>query len=1186
MTRDIFTGLSESIAVMGLSTENAEGAFTAFQQIASKGKLQAEELRGQLGERIPGAFGIAARAMNVTESELNKLLETGQVTSEEFLPKFARQLSTELSGGLATASTSLAATENRLKNAGQSLAVAFGSLNVPVLILGMDALVSVLDLAAENTGNFGKIALGLAIATIPTLITGIKLAAGALGILLPSFAATAAAAATFTVTAGLAFVAAGLFLELSKGFEDGGAKATAYAAQLSKIREELDKLRGKEPPKVAPDLPAENLIDRFILDPANENIKANRALRGEETTDENLIATYEDDAVRDLAKGVAKLKDEANLARDAGTKLIDSFKVNEGEIAVLKRLEEEITAIDNAKGAIIGNKDPNTLSDAQKSQLKALDEEVKPFIADRDATSKKVELAQRGSTDSTANLKGMIEFLDSPEALAKFRNPEALASFKKSLEDLLPGIEKTGLALNNLAKDNDPVGALRKRVTAVNTDFTKEQSKLKKFDDKVRGGFLQDRLKGRIDDDQLGLLNVEADKISAQENFKDTEDKLTGLRKAQKSTLFFKLSKDEQKQINDDVIKTEEELGTKRIEVAQKTLAQRKAVEAEMLDDLQRANAQAAAALDAAANERIGAVKRLQISGVLSEQDAATQIAAIQQSKTQATIANIEKQIAQNNKLKASGVRSADEAADKELELVGQLSAARLQAVDEELQARQDLNARILESLELVNQKAEAAVEDAQNSRLGAIKKARIGGVINEDTEAEDAGKVGQVERDLTRDRINLAKQEFKDISRLRSEGVIDENDATRRKIANQTELGALNKTLIDQEYEEQKRVQGEILRQLKQRLDLKQQELDLVGELLDAEQKLLDSRNNLSKALSGLGEAQGEGRLGNASRAVDIKKQLTEGDLGGLERQALREELASLGFDATAREIDLLKAQQVIEDQIANDKLKALKEEQFYQQQLLKLEQERNKLAAESALLTAEGALAEAEISGNQKLIGIRTRQVDLAQRTVDLQPQLADNAQRALDATQQTENIRFDTGERDRNREQGLNVSRTRGATSQDVRNARGDTSGIGANAPAFVDLGRFLSEQLGKGAVIDLPKGLSEGLLKQAPPPASLESLKLPERLLMQQPTVPVVLPRVPTPISSVATQALEQGDRTLVAEIKAGFERMQALNLVQENSQVNNYGGKPKEDTKNAQDEFFKMLSGAIDLAGRK
>ena len=91
-TRQIFIAVSEASRVMGLSAGDTAGVLTALQQIISKGTVQAEELRGQLGERLPGAFQIAARAMGVTTAELGKMLERGEVMAEDLLPKLAAEL--------------------------------------------------------------------------------------------------------------------------------------------------------------------------------------------------------------------------------------------------------------------------------------------------------------------------------------------------------------------------------------------------------------------------------------------------------------------------------------------------------------------------------------------------------------------------------------------------------------------------------------------------------------------------------------------------------------------------------------------------------------------------------------------------------------------------------------------------------------------------------------------------------------------------------------------------------------------------------------------------------------------------------------------------------------------------------------------------------------------------------------
>lgn len=97
-TREIFESVAQAGVKLGLSTQEVDGALLAISQMMSKGTVSAEELRGQLGERLPGAFQVAARAMGVTTAELGEMLQKGQIMAEDFLPKFARQLQEAYAG--------------------------------------------------------------------------------------------------------------------------------------------------------------------------------------------------------------------------------------------------------------------------------------------------------------------------------------------------------------------------------------------------------------------------------------------------------------------------------------------------------------------------------------------------------------------------------------------------------------------------------------------------------------------------------------------------------------------------------------------------------------------------------------------------------------------------------------------------------------------------------------------------------------------------------------------------------------------------------------------------------------------------------------------------------------------------------------------------------------------------------
>jgi tape measure domain-containing protein len=114
--RDIFSSVAETSRILQLSTDDTAGALRAIQQVISKGVVQSEELRGQLGERLPGAFNIAARAMDLTTQGLEDLIKTGDLMADDFLPKFANELRKTFGKALPDAVKTAASEMARLKN--------------------------------------------------------------------------------------------------------------------------------------------------------------------------------------------------------------------------------------------------------------------------------------------------------------------------------------------------------------------------------------------------------------------------------------------------------------------------------------------------------------------------------------------------------------------------------------------------------------------------------------------------------------------------------------------------------------------------------------------------------------------------------------------------------------------------------------------------------------------------------------------------------------------------------------------------------------------------------------------------------------------------------------------------------------------------------------------------------------
>lgn len=115
--RELMVGMAQAAAVLGLTNEQVGNSMTALTQIVSKGVVMSEELKGQLAESLPGALQIAARAMGKTTAELQGMLETGSLTANEFLPKFAAELKKTFGPEAAKGADNLTGAVNGLTNA-------------------------------------------------------------------------------------------------------------------------------------------------------------------------------------------------------------------------------------------------------------------------------------------------------------------------------------------------------------------------------------------------------------------------------------------------------------------------------------------------------------------------------------------------------------------------------------------------------------------------------------------------------------------------------------------------------------------------------------------------------------------------------------------------------------------------------------------------------------------------------------------------------------------------------------------------------------------------------------------------------------------------------------------------------------------------------------------------------------
>jgi tape measure domain-containing protein len=130
-TKTAFNGIVAAVRATGGSLADVDSALTATAQVFSKGKVSAEELRQQIGERLPGAFTLFAESMGKTPAELDKALEQGQVSLQDF-QKFAEAIFERYGENAKTIASGPESAGDRLKVVLERLSESVGTLLEPI----------------------------------------------------------------------------------------------------------------------------------------------------------------------------------------------------------------------------------------------------------------------------------------------------------------------------------------------------------------------------------------------------------------------------------------------------------------------------------------------------------------------------------------------------------------------------------------------------------------------------------------------------------------------------------------------------------------------------------------------------------------------------------------------------------------------------------------------------------------------------------------------------------------------------------------------------------------------------------------------------------------------------------------------------------------------------------------------
>lgn len=157
-TRTVFEAVAGAMSVAGKSADDTQGALLALSQMASKGVVAMEELRGQLGERLPGALNAVASGFGITTAQLIELVEAGQLTAEQLFPALAKGLD-GLYGATSEAGKQAETLSQKWDHFKNAVADTFKTIGDAGVVTALKGTLDTLEAAVVST-SAGVVALG------------------------------------------------------------------------------------------------------------------------------------------------------------------------------------------------------------------------------------------------------------------------------------------------------------------------------------------------------------------------------------------------------------------------------------------------------------------------------------------------------------------------------------------------------------------------------------------------------------------------------------------------------------------------------------------------------------------------------------------------------------------------------------------------------------------------------------------------------------------------------------------------------------------------------------------------------------------------------------------------------------------------------------------------------------------
>jgi len=519
----VFEDVLFGAAKFRIGTEELNGVLKAFEQIMSKGIVQSEELRGQLGDRLVGAFNIAAQSMGVTTAELNKMLKAGEVMSDEFLPKFASAFRAAVGADQVKRVVGLQASLNRLANSQTNFNRAFDeTFGISQLFqASVESLTGVINFFADNMDVLAFAAAGVTGALL--VIAGPGILAGFLKLVKIIRTATIAMAGLNAVMlANPAGAVLALVTRAAIGLAGGLAIAGVAMAGVNEeqtalvdtIDSYIDAQRRAQQTEVqTTGILRAQVADRLALvqsqleqqrelfaNPPESGGHSKRNAQDRRASNIARLNAEYDELTSKLKTLTSIQQAQQNAARaraDAESRVVSAAE--QDAIVRIERIHQEIAAMGQSEGAL---------------------QALKAAFGQTDAIEKFRSTLEKAKVEEEAIIARTAEFSAALEKLSEAAQSKALADSTKEIERMRMEIEALGdgaQAVDNLKasfEQSDAIDAFRNKLIGAGVDIAVAEQMTAQFADQMRQ--LDETVRNQQMDATIAEVTAEIQRMTAE----------------------------------------------------------------------------------------------------------------------------------------------------------------------------------------------------------------------------------------------------------------------------------------------------------------------------------------------------------------------------------------------------------------------------------------------------------------------------------------------------------------------------------------------------------------------------------------------------------------------------------------------------------------------------------------------